>query len=306
MEQQFIYMMIFFVLAIVIVIILLFTIGWNNQSQPVTPPTNLPINLPPGGIPSNIPVNLPPGGIPGLIGNLPIYNQPMSDVSQVQPVKANKPIPPIQPADLTDGEPRPKKVDGFNILSIKLLENLFGSIEQIVVSQEHVVDYDQQVKQTATTLANSLCDQSNAETLVKSYSNLNNLLQEYTKIGRDRYLERSTFDELSSVNSDISESDPLFDERSISPSMHLTSRDGNVGKDIKAQAGILTMVINGIFCKCLDLSADSNGSFKTYLGSLNTMLFRYSDVIVNAQWEEANDIKKKALDLAAGAILTNQ
>jgi hypothetical protein len=29
-------------------------------------------------------------------------------------------------------------------------------------------------------------------------------------------------------------------------------------------------------------------------------------MIVNAQWEEANDIKKKALDLAAGAILTNQ
>lgn len=279
----FTYLMIFLGVVVVIIIILLLTINWNSTS---TTSGN-------------------------VVSMLPTTTKNVESMANVAPVKVEtssivEPLSSIIEIDSTESinllvpeqSTKPSEDITFSTNSVKLLENLFNSIDSIVIQQSAEIDHDKKVKDAANVLANELCDSSNADTLVRSYVNLNSLLKDYTKVSRDKYLDRSAFSELSSG---------IADDRSISPSMLSDGSDGsNSLSDIKRQAAILTMIINGIYFKCLDLSSGSNDNFKTYLRTLNTMLFRYSELLANASWKEANMIKDEALKLAAGAILTNK
>lgn len=302
MEPQFVYMMIFLGLAVVVIIILLFTISWNNSSQPVVPPVNLPVNA----------MGDSPPLIPSNVDKCAVYSYSLSTVPMVDPQPTPAPnLPPSDPTQTpppTQPSPRPPPPsttsvsDNFSKYSVKLLVSLFDSIDSIVVNKPDQFDVNQQVKDNAMALANLLCDQTNGENLVKSYVNLNGLLQEYTKLCRDKYLDKSEFSDLSSG----------FDDRSVSPVMHLnpgsSSKTIDVtgsGNDLKNQAGILTLVINGIIYNCLELSAGSNDSFKTYLRSLNILLFRYSELLATSKYNDAKEIRAKAIAVASGAILSN-
>lgn len=288
----FTYLMIFLGVAVVIIIILLLTINWNSSSTPSTNtlPTSQVVAY------NTNPVDQMNYADPVVISSINVTD--IIDKVDVTNEDLIQPAPVVEETPVIDKLPEPSNDMTFSNNSTRLLESLFESIDSIVIKQSEIVDHDQQVKDAAKVLANSLCDVSNADTLVKSYVNLNELLKEYTKVSRDKYLDRSALSELSSG---------IDDDRSVSPSMLSVGTEGsNSLADIKRQAGILTMIINGIYFKCLDLSSGSNDNFKTYLRTLNTMLFRYSELSASSSWKDAKIIKQEALKVASGAILTNQ
>lgn len=231
MEQQFLWVMIFFGAAVVVVLILMFALGWNNKT------TNI----------------------------------------QEEVVSTSQAIPRDPPVN--------KDTKSFSKTSVQLLNGFFQSIDNTVSD----TNTSNEVETSANELARMLCDSTNQTLMVKSYLNLNDLLKKYTKIKRSEYVEKSDFSLDRSGIVDRSMSDSLCSLQ-----------------DIKSQAGLLTMIIDNIYVKCLDLSAKSNENFKTYLNSINTMLFAYSELVAQNKWDEAKKIKAKAISIASGAILSSK
>lgn len=314
MEPTFMYMMILLGIAIIVVIIVLFTVNWWNPKPPVidsgygkndqvntthlekTQNSNNSTNQEDQ---SGEPVDHISINISSLlrvdehtpIKIVKINPQTNDDVTQniIETSSTGPETDLIKPSDAKEPSSTTAK---FTYHSTELLNSLFDSIDDVL--NERVINYNP-VEYYAKLLADSLCDANNATTLIKSYLNLEQLLRQYTRVSHDMYLDTSGFSEISSGIGD----------RSISPSGMSDHSKASLS-DIKRQAGMLTIIINGIYYKCLDLSSGSNHNFKTYLSSLNTLLFKYSQLTSEHKLEQAKLVREKAVGIASGAILSSR